>query len=150
MPLSTEERHQFRRALKASSISIVLTSKEIHMLDQVFDALDAAERWKKEADLTEGIARFVSERDTYRAEAIRLRETLTDVVVSGETPMPSHIRFYIQDVLSSTSATAKEVSRVRAMERVVEAVSNPEEDLTWGQMEKIRKARADYEQAVKG
>jgi hypothetical protein len=35
--------------------------------------------------------------------------------------------------------TLEQVERLVA---VVEAIANPEEDLTWGQMERIRKARA--------
>jgi hypothetical protein len=33
-------------------------------------------------------------------------------------------------------------SDIERLVAVVEAIANPEEDLTWGQMERIRKARA--------
>jgi hypothetical protein len=44
-----------------------------------------------------------------------------------------------------TSVSAEYPSDLRDIERlvaVVEAVENPKEDLTWGQMERMRKARA--------
>jgi len=94
--------------------------------------------------------------ETLRAEAVRLREALENLIKEYESVMLWEDRcgctdfeqceyHRAKDVLSSTPAPRREVERVRAMERVVEAALLARD----GGFDETEEALAAYEQVVK-
>jgi hypothetical protein len=92
---------------------------------------------------------------SYRAEAVRLREALEDLLdeirdLPDPQEGPGHqVVDAAREVLSSTPATQKEVERVRAMERVVEAYGRYIHDSAIEDSREVDAAFADYELVVK-
>jgi hypothetical protein len=89
-------------------------------------------------------------------EAVRLREAADQAeryLHSNNLDTPGSIgeatRERLLCALSSTPVTQKEVERVRAMERVIEAVRIHYQRTGWVEQDSILDALADYERVVK-